>query len=221
MRFIPRGPAVLALLLLAGYAAFVTWYGGSGPKLTRGEKSLLFARITSNAGPGDATLADGRMMQHLRDLADDDDGREFFMLYLMRFKDHDTAQTADAMAADRENNLRVAPILLRHGNVPVFIGEPQGRFLDEQGDIEWQRVVMVRYRSRRDLLEMMADIAGKPIGVLRWAQIEHQQVFPVHARINLFMARGLIFMVFAGFGLLLHLLLRLWPRYRGITAAAG
>ena len=65
------------------------------------------------------------------------------------------------------------------------------------------------YGCRRDLLEMMAEVAGTPLGVLRWSQFQHQQVLPVSARMSLIFVRGVVAVLLAA---LMH-------RQRGICVA--
>lgn len=215
------GPRILCISLLALYLGFLAWYGGRGAPLTAQEKAELFARIERNAG-GKAE-GDGHLLERLRTLADADDGNEFFMLNLIRFRSFaqyppGSPYGGTALDADARYNRAIAPLLLRHGHVPVFIGTPQGRFLDEAGDVQWQRVAIVRYRSRRALLEMVADLAGQGVGVHKWAAIERTQVFPVRADFSLVLVRGLVAALLVLLGASLHLVLRRWPRYRGASA---
>ncbi|HUS23830.1 MAG TPA: hypothetical protein VM369_02700 [Candidatus Binatia bacterium] len=218
------GPRILCLALLALYLAFVAWYGGAGAPMTPQEKDALFARIERNAAG--AREGDGHLLERLHTLADSDDGKEFYMLNLIRFREQalyppGSPYTGSALDADARYNRAIAPLLLRHGNVPVFIGAPEGRFLDQAGDMEWQRIAIVRYRSRRDLLEMVADLAGKPVGVHKWASIERTQVFPVRAAFSMIFVRGAAAVLLALLGAGLHLLLRRWLRYRGTATGAA
>ena len=215
MKTFRKGPAVLVLVVLLVYGAFLAWYGGNGRKMSATEASLLLSRLQSRAGAGDTDVAQGRILPYLRTLIESDDGKEFYMLYLMQMREKEQSASG-SLDADARNNSRILPVLLRHGNVPVFVGEPQGHFIhDAKADFDWHRVVLVRFRSRRDMLNMMGEIAGKPIGVLRWSAIEHQQVVPMQARLSLVFVRALVAFLLALLGLLLHLLLRLWPAYRG------
>lgn len=212
------GPRVLAAALLALWAAFVLWYGGRGAPLTPAETDALFARIAERASQ--EPNPDGHLRDHLRALAAQDDGNEFFMLNLIRYRPqaqyppgHDYPGTA--LDADARYSRAIIPRLLRHGGVPVFLGTVQGRFLDEPGDtVDWQRVVLVRYRSRRDLLEMVAELAGRDVAVHKWASIEKTQVFPVAPLFSFVAVRGTVAALLLGLGLALHLALRRAAWYR-------
>lgn len=214
------GPRVLIAALLALHGAFVLWYGGRGEPLTPPETSRLFEQIAERASR--EPNPDGHLREHLRTLAASDDGNEFFMVNLIRYRER--AQyppgydfPGNALDADLRYGRAIMPYLLRHGGVPVFLGEVQGAFLEEAGDTPWQRVVVVRYRSRRDLLEMVADLAGRDVAVHKWASIEKTQVFPVKPLFSFVAVRGGVAVLLAGLGLLVHLALRRTRWYRGAT----
>lgn len=215
------GPRILVAALVVIYAVFLIWYGGHGTPLTPEETDRLFAGIAERAK--NEPNPDGRIREELRTLAASDDGNEFYMLNLIRYRPKalypaGSGYGEDALEADARYNRAIAPYLLRHGGVPVFIGEPQGRFLDEAGDPVWQRVAIVRYRSRRDLLEMVIDLAGQNVAVHKWASIEKTQVFPVRPIFSLIFVRGPVAALLVLLGLLLHVGLRRAAWYR---AAAG
>ncbi len=223
-----KGSKVLIAVLAAVFVAFLAWYGGRGKPLTPAETDALLAQIAARA-KNDGT-ADGRLLDEIRRLVANDDGNEFFMVNLIRFRQkalypdgfasgaHGAPYSDDALEADARYNHAIAPYLLRHGALPVFIGKPQGRFIDEAGDTEWDRVAIVRYRSRRDLLEMVVALAGHSIAVHKWAAIEKTQVFPVQSPFSLVFVRGLVAVLLAILGHLLHALLRNRAWYRGAPA---
>jgi hypothetical protein len=206
-----KGSRILIAVLAAIYVAFVVWYGGRGTPLTPEESDRLFERIAERAKSEPNT--DPRVREELRQLVASDDGNEFFMVNLIRFRPkalypQGFSYGDDPLEADARYNRAIVPHLLRHGGVPVFLGKPQGRFIDEAGDPEWQRVAIVRYRSRRDLLEMIVDLAGQGVAVHKWASIEKTQVFPVQSPFSLIFVRGLVAVVIVLFGLLLHVALK-------------
>jgi hypothetical protein len=205
---------IVAAVLGVLYLAFVVWYGGHGTPMTQPEIDALFAKIAERAK--NEPNPDGHLRDDLETLAASDDGNEFFMLNLIRYRAKATypagpeyaAYGDDPLEADARYARAIMPYLLRHGGLPVFLGEGEGRFLDEPGDTEWQRVVLVRYRSRRDMLEMVADLAGQSVGVHKWASIEKTQVFPVRPILSFVFVRGLVATVFIALGLALHFVVR-------------
>jgi hypothetical protein len=216
------GPRILLAALAALYLAFLAWYGGRGAPMTPEETDRIFATIAERAKhePKNESIPDGKLREELRRLAASDDGNEFFMLNLIRYRPKAVYPAGfsyddDARAADRRYSKAIIPYLLRHGGLPAYIGEPEGRFLDEAGDPEWHRVVLVRYRSRRDMLEMVADLAGQNVAVHKWASIEKTQVFPTRAEFSFISVRMFVGVQLALLGLLLHAILkRVVPGYR-------
>lgn len=212
------GPRVLVAVLALAYGAFVAWYGGRGEPLTAAETDALFARIAERASR--EPNPDGHLRDHLRTLVASDDGNEFFMVNLIRYREKAQYPAGydypgNALDADLRYGRAIMPYLLKHGGVPVFLGEAQGRFLHEAGDAEWHRVAVVRYRSRRDLLEMVAELAGRDVAVHKWASIERTQVFPVQPLFSFVAVRGSVAALLVGLGLLVHVALRGVRRYRG------
>jgi hypothetical protein len=211
------GPRVLFGALALLYAAFVAWYGGRGEPLTPEETNRLFAQIAERASR--EPNPDGHLRDHLRTLAASDDGHEFYMINLIRYREK--AQyppgydfPGNALDADLRYGRAIMPYLLKHGGVPVFLGEVQGRFLAEAGDPDWHRVAVVRYRSRRDLLEMVAELAGRDVAVHKWASIERTQVFPVKPLFSFVAVRGLVAVLLTLLGALVHFSLRRVAWYR-------
>ncbi len=71
--------------------------------------------------------------------------------------------------------------LLRRGSRPAFAADVSGPFLNDADAPTWDQVAAVRYRSRRDMLQMTVDLAGMQVDVHTWASLERTQVFPVSA----------------------------------------
>lgn len=222
--FLLTGPRWVAALLLLVYLAFLGWYDGRGAALTPVEIDGYISRIRSIANTAGVT-PDEILLGELKQLAASDDGKEFFMLNLINY--HQQAQypagsalSGTGLEADARYNRAIVLYLLKHGGHPVFLGTPMGRFIDQVGDVHWQRVALVRYRSRRDLLNMVIDLAAKPIAIHKWASIEKTQVFPVSSFFNLIQLRGLVAVVLVLIGLAIHLLLRRRRFYTGTFLGA-
>ncbi len=212
------GPRVVALALLAVFGVFWVWYGGSGEPLTRQEAEALLAAMESHAQ--ERGRADPELVESLRALAQQDDGAEFFMLNLMRYRekavyppgyDYDDDVRA---AADRYDRL-IAPALLRRAALPVFLGAPAGTFLQPEGADVWDDVALVRYRSRRDLLEMAVELSARDVVVHKWASIEKTQVFPVKSRFDFVFVRSAVGALLLGIAGLFKLLW-VWRAHRAV-----
>ena len=61
-------------------------------------------------------------------------------------------------------------------------------------------VAMVRYRSVRDMLQMMVEMSSTDLADHKWAAIEQTHVFPVKPKISLVSLRlmiGILLLLFA------------------------
>ena len=97
---------------------------------------------------------DADYARHLASVTPEEDG-PIWMINLMRYRDR--AAYADGRATDltgREADHRYAPIgpFRAVGAELVFLSEVEVQFLGE--DQEWDRIVVVRYPTRRSFLEM-------------------------------------------------------------------
>ena len=200
--------------IAAIYLAFLFWYGGRGVPMTAEEVSRRLDAISATTGGKSQAVdqAPGEILGELKQLAASDDGNEFFMVNLIKYRNKaqypaGLSYDDNALAADSRYNRALAPYLLKYGGVPVFIGLPQGRFIDKSGDMEWDRIAIVRYRSRRDLLKMARDIAPLGVAIHKWASIEKTQVFPVASMFSLFTVRALVAATLTLIGVAVHFLL--------------
>ena len=142
------------------------------------------------------------LLLSLREITRGDDGREFVMVNLIRYRTKAVYPPGwdfgdDPHAADARYNRAVVPRLLKRACIPVFLGRSAGRFLAPEGTEPWDSVALVRYRSRRDFLRLCADLAKDRADIHKWAAIEATQVFPVDARLSLTMIRVVIALALA------------------------
>jgi len=200
---------VLALF----YVAFLFWYGGRGQAMTVEEVNRRLGEISATTGGKSQAVdqAPGEILAELKQLATSDDGNEFFMVNLIKYRQKalyppGSNYDDNVLAADARYNRALVPYLLKYGGVPVFVGSSQGRFIDKSGDMEWDRVAVVRYRSRRDLFKMAHDIAPLGVAIHKWASIERTQVFPAAPILGLFAVRTLVAAFLAVIGAVMHFL---------------
>ncbi len=186
------------------YALFLLWYGGRGKPLSPEE---IDARLTeTQKRSGQETTSP--LLEQLRALAGQDDGRAFYMVNLIKFRKQAVYPPGspfddDPTAASARYNRAIMPRLLRHGSHPVFASRVQGRFLHPDGATEWDMAAMVRYRSRRDMLNMVVGLAGSGADLHKWASIEETHVFPVQPVVSLIFVRGMVAVLMVGGALLL------------------
>lgn len=193
--------AVLLLVYLLG----LSWYGGSGDPVKDAELESYIKALTSNAGVRGKDT--DKSVNYMRRLAEKDDGNEFIMVNLIRFretslysKDSPWADETDPMLADTRYGDGVIPLLLKRGSLPIFVSSVSGRFINETTHDEWDMVAMVRYRSVRDMLQMMVEMSSTDLADHKWAAIEQTHVFPVKPKISLVSLRlmiGILLLLFA------------------------
>jgi hypothetical protein len=193
-----------AVLLLA-YLLGLSWYGGSGDPVKDAELESYIKALVSNA---DVRGRDtDKAVNYMRRLAEKDDGNEFIMVNLIRFretslysKDSPWVAETDPMIADARYGDGVIPLLLKRGSLPVFVSSVSGGFINETTHDEWDMVAMVRYRSVRDMLQMMVEMSSTDLADHKWAAIEQTHVFPVKPKISLVSLRlmiGILLLLFA------------------------
>lgn len=187
------------------YALFVVWYGGSGAPLSVAEADAMIDEIEAAAEARSGGHADGELIDSFRVLTREDDGREFYMLNLMRYREkalypEGSSYGDDAREASARYTAVVFPALVRRGSLPILIGEYAGAFIPSTGAESWDQVGIVRYRSRRDMLDMALELSAKGGGEHKWASLEKTIVFPVSPIFDFVFVRGLIFVVLFGIG---------------------
>ena len=153
--------------------------------------------MQKRAGKQVQTEEEAPLLKQFRELAKSDDGGEYFMVNLLKFREKafypaGSPYNNDPLAANNRYNRAIIPLLLKHGGMPVFDSRAQGRFIHPDDAEDWDHVAMVRYRSRRDMLNMAIEIAGKGVDIHKWAALEKTQVFPVKPLFNLTFIRGIV-----------------------------
>ena len=205
--------AALAVL----YLSFLWWYGGNGEPVTPAELERYITAMQDNAKARgkDAEEAAG----YMRELAASDNGRKYLMVNLIRYRQKAMyppgspwENDPDAMAADARYSAGIVPLLLKHGSLPVLKAPVTGSFINEGKLAGWDVVAIVRYRSARDMLQMMVEMSNMDLAVHKWASIEQTQVFPTQPVISLFSVRLLAAAGLLAFALLVRSLVRVTRR---------
>jgi hypothetical protein len=143
---------------LALYAVFRLWYDGLRRPLTRAEIDAFFDEVHSKYGGGNDPAV-------LRTFLEADDGKEFVMLNLVKIEegmvtDPDTGEQVPGRTMMRRYSDPFVKALLAKGGHPGIIGRKVGPYVDAwnvEGDPGWSLFSLMRYRSRRDLLAMVAN----------------------------------------------------------------
>lgn len=146
---------------LAAYAIFLGWYVNWRGPLSKAEIEALMARMrANNVGHGDQDE-----MPVIQRFLEEDDGREFFMLNVIRMSDGDVADPVTGkMRPAREvmagYTRMFMPALFARGGHPALAARRIGGMVDTWGLQEvpaWSMMGYMRYRSRRDLAHLVCD----------------------------------------------------------------
>jgi hypothetical protein len=194
----------LGSTLLALYVGFWFWWGGRGRPLSEAERQHYLNLLSQSHVDADGQAE----LEQVRELVAQDDGREFVMQNLARYRARAAYPAGsrygdDPRAADRRYAKAIVPELLKRGCLILFVASVQGRFLAPPGADDWHYVAMVRYRSRRDFLRFACAIQRDDIVMHKWAALEKTHVFPVKPIISLFNLRLLVFALLLLLGMLL------------------
>ena len=168
------------------YASFWVWYGGNGDPLSQAEGEAMLAEIEQTYGTSTDNLSEGHFLRNMREKILNDDGKEFYAVNLEALVDSNEARSADQRYASV-----VFPQLAQRAGHPVFVGNVTGLMLGSYGR-QVDRVAVVRYRSLRDLLDMVRDpefVEGEPY---KMAALEHTEVFIVKPSISFVQVRMIV-----------------------------
>ena len=105
------------------------------------------------------------LMKRVRAWMENDDGKPFYMLNLMRYylELRPLPNAPEIKGTPRESNARyeaaTRSMLLKLGGYPLYAGTPHGKNLVEYDPAldGWSRLLLVRYPSRRALLKLLTQ----------------------------------------------------------------
>lgn len=166
--------STITLLLL--YAVFWFWYTPSGEPLTDKEISFYLDQIDS---------AEGRA--RIESFAREDTGRSFYMLNALDLDESPGSIDGAPAGADGQQLMdlymkHMLPALLARASHPVFFGVTVGKSVEVVG-IEnaetWDRGALVRYRSRRDLLDIVTNPDFRGRHHFKVAALEKTIAYPI------------------------------------------
>ena len=191
-----RRIVLLWVILAALYAGFRLWYDGGGGPLTPAEVARYLALFEERGAPPERVAK-------LREFLESDTGSDFVMANFIHYQDSPEAQ------ADMDRYMaHMYPALFRRACHPVLAGETVASALDvwgiENGE-RWSMVGLVRYRSRRDMLEISTDPAFRDAHRFKTAAMAQTIAGPVEPFLQLGSPRWLAAGGLLGVGLLLQL----------------
>ena len=159
-------------VLIIPLLAFVGWYHGGSKPLSGDEvEYYLSTRKKQGQNPG------GRHdLKALRSFLENDDGKPFYTVNLYKY--HSKSQyelgseylnkyvnDSGREAFDRFSKVMVK-LLTRHSSHPIFGSD----WVDDNSS-DWDRLVIVRYRSRRDIAKIFASDEFADASEHKWAAL--------------------------------------------------
>jgi hypothetical protein len=189
---------VLWAVLAALYAGFRLWYDGGGGPLRPEEVAHYLSLLEER----DSTP---ERVARLREFMETDTGSDFVMANFIRFQDDPAAR------AEMDRYMaHMYPELFQRACHPVLAGPTVAHALDlwgiENGE-RWSMVGLVRYRSRRDLLEIATNPAFRGAHRFKTAAMAQTIAVPVEPFLQLGSPRWLAGGALLAIGLLLQLAL--------------
>jgi len=171
---------VNAVVFLGLYLAFLSWYDGWGMD------PLTAEEIDKIVGEAEAQDSNPEELKNLRQLLKDDDGEEFFMLNLNRYEYSENEVQKGVPVAYQKYGQAVMPMILKRAGHPIYVGEISdylvGGDLKEEG---WHEIILVRYRSRQDFINMITSDEYLIAAKHRYVGIEYAEVIPTNAILSL------------------------------------
>jgi hypothetical protein len=187
------------ILLTAIYAAMFFWYTNFDAPLTRDEADAYVAQIRERG-------ADPERLAALTRFLYDDDGDDFVMVNLIDMRKHDSTEGGEtpSQLLDRYMEYMWPSLILRACH-PVFFSQGRYEVLDIwgiDGAHNWSQFALMRYRSRRDMLEITINQQFKGSHDFKIAAMNKTVAFPVSGGFSYADPRWLLASVFLVLGLL-------------------
>ena len=182
------------------YAGFLLFYNNWRGKLTREEIDTMLAQAEAQ---GAADLND---LSIVRKFLEEDDGREFVMVNLVRVPDTmvidpDTGAQVPASDMMKAYSKAFMPRLIKHGGHPALAARKVGGYVDAWKvgpDPGWSIVGFIRYRSRRDMLKMVVDPTFKDAHKYKLLGVGETFSFPTQPFIRAYVSpRVTVFLILA------------------------
>ena len=193
-----RRSVLLWSILAALYLGFRLWYDGGGGPLTP-EEVQHYVAILEERG------TDPSRIENLRKFLADDRGHDFVMANFIDLQDKPGAQEElDRYMA------HMYPAMFARAGHPVLAGPVVGGALDIwgiDGAEHWTMVGLVRYRSRRDMIEIATDPAFRDAYQFKNSAMEKTIAIPSEPFLQLGSPRWLAAGALVTLGALLQLAL--------------
>jgi len=204
-----RTPLLIWPVMLLLFAGFWLWHVGTKRPLGPDEVEHYLALMEANA-------ASPERMALMRDFLAHDDGGEFFMVNLLRLRPEPLQVGAVAAGERSEDTLarytdhHFLRALHGRGGYVVIAGAAIAGNVEAWGfapDVAWPQAGVVRYRSRRDMMELATDPRFAGAHQYKVAALEATFAFPIGQALVPMRPTVLVAAILIALGALLQLLL--------------
>ncbi|MCH1580199.1 hypothetical protein PQZ11_08570 [Luminiphilus sp.] len=169
------------------YALFVSWYTDFGGPLTEAEIQDFVAKTDDRDLGGIATRK--TLLEFLRN----DTGRQFLMINAVDLAKNPPTIAGAPPNADAQTLIDLymeymIPELLSNASHPVVVGKSVGNSLDLlgiEGAEQWSDGAVMRYRSRRTLMDIISNPEFYDRHDFKLAGLEKTIAYPIEPRIHL------------------------------------
>jgi hypothetical protein len=171
---------------LLAWLLFAFWYTNTAGPLSKAEINT-YTELMQRSG------AESARIESLRRFMEEDDGGQFLMVNLL----HGSANP-DADAQMARYMAHMLPEMLRRASHPMLAGDVVFQAMDLlgiDGAEEWSAVGVVRYRSRRDLVDIALDPRFGGEHEFKIAALKKTIAVPVRPTLHLSDARLLLLLV--------------------------
>ena len=171
------------------YLAFLYWYTNWSGAISAEEVDRYIEQFSAGSGTQYTDI------EVLRRFLEEDDGKEFVMqnfvtLHSGKISHPVTGEQVDPQEVIGGYFKPFAKALFKRGGHPVFMARKVGGYIDSwngDGDPQWAATAMMRYRSRRDLIELASDKRFSDIHIFKTTSIEKTVSFPVQINMSFFL----------------------------------
>jgi hypothetical protein len=172
----------LGIVFFIIYVLFLLWHRRWFSKPLSKEELTAWQE---NQERGQHSVYSDLERENVRAFLEADDGKPFYMVNLMKYRDKalypggEFPEVKTGRQANAHYTKAVVRELIKRGSYPVFLSSKLSNLLTPGGDEDFfEEVGIVRYRSRRDMLQMTNGpdfIKAEPH---KWASMEKTVVVP-------------------------------------------
>jgi hypothetical protein len=168
------------VVALALYIVFRLWYDNWRGPLSPQEVNDFMNQVSG------LKMSEYSDPKDLRAFLEADDGKEFVMVNLVRVHTGElahphTGKPTKGIDLLREYGNSFVKVLVRHGGHPVLVMRKVGGYIDSWNtppDPGWHVAGSMRYRSRRDMMQLALDPSVRDVHILKTAATATTFSFP-------------------------------------------